>query len=72
MFAACGPALNEIVYMLSDEGTTIPEMKRFVIKVARARRNQYGERPYLILDNAAAHRDRDVKSLMENHFTPVF
>lgn len=72
LFAACGPALNEIVYMLTEEGTTVSAMKRFVVMVARARRNQYGERPYLILDNAAAHRENEVKLLMRNHFNPVF
>ena len=72
LFAACGPALNEIVYMLTEEGTTIPAMKRFVIMVARARRNQYGDRPYIIMDNAKAHKDSEVIRQMENHFIPVY
>ena len=72
MFAACGPALNKIVYWLTDEGTTIEAMKKFVPMVARERRNQYGDRPYMIMDNAWAHKDKDVRMLMRNHFVPCY
>ena len=42
------------------ESTNIPETKRFLGELAKALKNQYGHRPYLVLDNHSSHRSAQV------------
>ena len=46
---------------MTADATDIPNVKRFLVELAKALKNPYGPRPYLVMDNHRAHRSERVR-----------
>ena len=61
LFGAVGkPLIGGKLYMIAPT-TDITHVKKFLVKLAASLRNPYGRRPYLFLDNHAAHHSHQVR-----------
>ena len=72
LFGAVGPCLQSgKLYMIANS-TDISEVKRFLILLASALKNQYSRsRPYLVMDNHSAHRSPKVQEEL-SRFHPTW
>ena len=61
LFGAVGKSIRGGKLYMTADSTDIPNVKRFLVKLAGALRNPYGIRPYLVLDNHRAHRSERVR-----------
>ena len=71
LFGCMGTCLRNSVFYKIGSSTSIEEVQEFFVALARQRINPNG-RPFLVLDNHAAHRNVETLRIMRQHFQPLF
>ena len=67
LFGAVGKAIEGGKFFMTAPATDIPSVQLFLVELARRFRNQYGLRPWLVWDNAGAHRSDKVKPQLDRY-----
>ena len=71
LFCAIGNCLNQPCFRLA-KSTNKVAFKLFIKQLSGSLKSPVGGKPYLVLDNATAHKSRTSRALLERHFHVLF
>ena len=71
LFGAIGSCLTHPCFRLAASTNRIA-FRQFIHQVSGSVRSRIGGKPYLVLDNASAHKTKANRALLDQHFNVLF